>query len=692
MPLRDLLEHLARGARRPHSHDHHGHGHAHYGEAELLARADEFNHNAERHWREIAAEPEGRKHPLNKPFSTVKDTPSILYRLGLVLDALELGVGHTVLDFGAGSCWLSSCLNRLRCRTVAIDVSPSALDLGKELFALDPRHRMDLEPQFLVYDGHRIPLPDRSVDRVVCFDAFHHVPNQDEVLHEMFRVLKVGGRAVFAEPGEGHSHTGEAACEVERCGILENDFSLPDFLARAREAGFGDAVLKPHPDVDLSIGAERFFGFLDGRNRAYPLSLVRQQMRSFVVLALPKGKAVRDSRNPGLLRAEIVVPPEHRTLRGHGTVTISVPVRVRNAGDTVWLHEVDDVGGYVSLGAFLFSEERELLSRGLARAALPRPIAPGDAVDLELAIPLPPQPGRYFARLDIVDEYIAWGAHHGSATPELELLVEAYGDSRAPHQLCARIERRDGGAEIATRPGAPIELRLRITNIGDTLWLPAPSGARGTVSLGGHLHGEDGSLTIADFFRFPLPREVAPGDTVEVACVFPSPPTPGRFELRIDLVAEGLFWFVNHGSAILPIPVEVSDETPDSANPGVLAARIELLERGPLVARPGGRCQLSVRVFNTGNTIWLHGTRRSRGEVGLGGHLRDATGEMVAPDFFRASLPRSVQPGDSLELHAEITAPTAAGTYRLELDIVDEDIVWFGQKGSATVQIELRIS
>src|SRR6266581_2903718 len=64
MPLRDLLVHLTRGPRRSHAHDHHAHRHAHYGEDELLARADEFNRNAERHWREIAAEPEGRKHPL----------------------------------------------------------------------------------------------------------------------------------------------------------------------------------------------------------------------------------------------------------------------------------------------------------------------------------------------------------------------------------------------------------------------------------------------------------------------------------------------------------------------------------------------------------------------------------------------------------------------------------------------------
>ncbi|HSF02629.1 MAG TPA: class I SAM-dependent methyltransferase, partial [Solirubrobacterales bacterium] len=75
---------------------------------------------------------------------------------------LRLGPGLDVLDFGAGSCWLSSCLNRLGCRTVAVDVSEAALELGQELFALDGRHRGDLEPRFLAYDGHRLPLPDRS--------------------------------------------------------------------------------------------------------------------------------------------------------------------------------------------------------------------------------------------------------------------------------------------------------------------------------------------------------------------------------------------------------------------------------------------------------------------------------------------------------------------------------------------------
>ena len=174
---------------------------------------------------------------LNKPFSTVRDTAAILYRLSLVLDVLDLGVGHTVVDFGAGSCWLSAFFNRLRCHTVSVDVSPTALDLGREVFRLDPRQNAELDSRFVAYDGQTLPLESESVDRVVCFDSFHHVPNQDGILREIFRVLRPGGRLVLAEPGEGHAHAEHSRFETSHFGVLENDLDLADLQsARASSA------------------------------------------------------------------------------------------------------------------------------------------------------------------------------------------------------------------------------------------------------------------------------------------------------------------------------------------------------------------------------------------------------------------------------------------------------------------------
>ena len=46
-------------------------------------------------------------------------------------------------------------LNRYGCKTIAVDVSATALRLGRTLFERDSATRWDLEPEFLVYDGHR---------------------------------------------------------------------------------------------------------------------------------------------------------------------------------------------------------------------------------------------------------------------------------------------------------------------------------------------------------------------------------------------------------------------------------------------------------------------------------------------------------------------------------------------------------
>jgi ubiquinone/menaquinone biosynthesis C-methylase UbiE/uncharacterized protein (DUF3820 family) len=667
--------------------------HPTFSEAELLARTEEFNRNAERHWEAIAGESAGRGHVLNKPLSTVQDTGAILYRLGLVLTELRLGIGHTVLDFAAGSCWLASYLNRLRCRTVAIDVSPTALELGRELFRLDPRHRLDLDPQFLAYDGHRIPLPDASVDRVACFDAFHHVPNQDEVLRELFRVLRSGGRVVFAEPGEGHSHMDQSLFEMERYGVLENDLHLEDVLAKARAAGFTDAYVKPYPDPSaITLRADDHLKFMRGNDAVFPTHVVRDSLRHFFVFVLTKGEEVFDSRSPRVLRAEIALLDPGQLLSGRAGTVVPASVRIRNTGDSRWLHEVDTLGGYVMLGAHLLDEAGQTVRRSLARARLPHDVEAGATVEVVIDLPLPATLGRYRLRFDMVDEWLAWFEQFGSPMPEYPLVVDQYPDSRVPHLLRARLERLGPETPLRARPGSRLTLPLRITNAGDTVWLAQTNGSPGTVAVGGHL-SRDGQRLEQDFFRAPLPGPVAPDETVEVACAFAAPTSPGVYEVALDLVAEGLCWFEHHGSPTGRVAVEVTEEMPDSAEPGLLRARIELVDTPRAFrAAPGARLGLRLRVVNTGNTLWLDERRPQGGHVAVGGHLLDADRRMLELDLFRALLPRRVAPGESVELACELPAPDRAGRYFVELDLVDEGIAWFGPTGSPTLELEVVVS
>src|SRR5260221_1237951 len=331
-------------------------------DAELLARADAFNRAAEAYWKDVLAEPSARRHVLNKAFGNVTDAPGMVYRLGLLLSELQLGLGHTVLDFGAGSGWLSSCLNRLGCQTIAVDVSPTALELGRELFRLDPRHRPELEPRFLPYDGHRLPLPDASVDRITCFEAFHHVPNQDEVLGEFERVLRPGGRAGLAEPGEGHSHSELSAFETDRCGVLENELDVLDLDRRARRAGFTAVHLKPYPDPDtIRLSPAEYVALMDGDGRVFPLKALSKSLRNFFLVTLAKGEERPDSRSPGRLRAAIERRLPLLELQGRGGAPLDVPLRGRNEGDTPWLHEEKAVGGYGLLSGPLIEEGGHLV-------------------------------------------------------------------------------------------------------------------------------------------------------------------------------------------------------------------------------------------------------------------------------------------------------------------------------------------
>src|SRR5205814_5451275 len=121
------------------------------------------------------------------------------------LRRLRPGAGMTRPRFGPGACLTAPCLAPLGCEAIALDVPPTALELGTQLFARLPPIGNTPPPRFLVFDGRRIDLPDESVDRIFCFDAFHHVPNPADVMRELGRVLRPGGMAGFSEPGRHHS-------------------------------------------------------------------------------------------------------------------------------------------------------------------------------------------------------------------------------------------------------------------------------------------------------------------------------------------------------------------------------------------------------------------------------------------------------------------------------------------------------
>jgi len=84
------------------------------------------------------------------------------------------------------------------------------------------------------------------------------------------------------------------------------------------------------------------------------------------------------------------------------------------------------------------------------------------------------------------------------------------------------------------------------------------SGAEpGWVSLRYHWRHADHGLVLREGDRSLLPEKVAPGATVTLAVGIWAPQDPGAYALELDLRAEGLGWFSEHGVMPLTVPIEV---------------------------------------------------------------------------------------------------------------------------------------
>jgi ubiquinone/menaquinone biosynthesis C-methylase UbiE len=67
-------------------------------------------------------------------------------------------------------------------------------------------HSHDNEQIDVFYDGKTLPFPDASFDCVLATEVFEHIFNLEEVLREIHRVLKPGGRMIVTTPFAFQEH------------------------------------------------------------------------------------------------------------------------------------------------------------------------------------------------------------------------------------------------------------------------------------------------------------------------------------------------------------------------------------------------------------------------------------------------------------------------------------------------------
>jgi hypothetical protein len=110
-------------------------------------------------------------------------------------------------------------------------------------------------------------------------------------------------------------------------------------------------------------------------------------------------------------------------LMGRAGRTMRVRTRVHNVSNVAFLARTTSGRRLVRLGAQLCDAAGTLIDRDFARAWLPGNVQPGDAADVPIDIPVPPQRGRYALKFDMSCEGIDWFERCGSETSIKPLVV-----------------------------------------------------------------------------------------------------------------------------------------------------------------------------------------------------------------------------------------------------------------------------
>ena len=216
----------------------------------------------------------------------------------VLIGALAVGPGKLVVDVASGPG--ASALQLARetgCDVIGVELSPESVEAAT-LSAAD----LGIRVRFVVGDAEALPLPDASVDGVLCECALCTFPDKAAAAHEIARVLRPGARVALSDmtaererlPAELTSLAAWVACVADARPLAEIATLLGDAGLRVEQA-------EPR-DETLAVLLDRV---------AARLSIARMTGSELVAAAVDQGEqlvaAVRAALGDGALGYGIVV-------------------------------------------------------------------------------------------------------------------------------------------------------------------------------------------------------------------------------------------------------------------------------------------------------------------------------------------------------------------------------------------------
>ncbi|MEK7422375.1 MAG: hypothetical protein AAB131_00910, partial [Actinomycetota bacterium] len=263
--------------------------------------------------------------------------------------------------------------------------------------------------------------------------------------------------------------------------------------------------------------------------------------------------------------------------------TRQITVRVQNDGGRAW-----PASGInpVRLGYKWVSNSTGNTFPGANRTSLAADVQPGQTVSLTIPVTAPQYPTNYTMILDMYKENEFAFVDKGVAPDDTPTGVSVDFKARYAPQVVAGWS----AGEAKTVP-------VTITNTGKGVF---PTTNSYPVNLGYHWYTSGGQSVMWDGARTKLPADLPPGASVMLQAAVTAPPQGGTYQLRFDLVQEGVAWFSGKG-------VATGNVTATVAGPVVRSYGASYAPSVQTLAVSGSSATVPIAVTNTGNFTWPAG-------------------------------------------------------------------------------------
>jgi hypothetical protein len=147
----------------------------------------------------------------------------------------------------------------------------------------------------------------------------------------------------------------------------------------------------------------------------------------------------------------------------------------------------------------------------------------------------------------------------------------------------------------------------------------------------------------------------------------------------------------NAGQQVAPAP-NVPAALPDNG----FKAMITLVDP-PAKLRAGQKQTVQVKIKNASDVQWyargaeINTNPDNKFYLSIGNRWLDAKETLITDMDGRFGLPKDLKPGEETEAPLVITAPKNPGDYILELDVIQEQVVWFHDKGSQPARVKIKV-